>query len=73
MKSLYCEICETLLIKAENGSKIKKGIVLLCKKCYSKCYFDDYEPEGNYSYSGNKSKSDDTAVETLMGFFGMKK
>lgn len=33
MRQLFCANCGTLVIEAENGSRIRKGMVCYCGKC----------------------------------------
>lgn len=34
MKHFYCTNCGCLVATIKNGSKLKKGLVFLCEKCY---------------------------------------
>jgi len=35
MQHFYCAKCGCLVATIKNGSKLKKGLVFLCKTCYS--------------------------------------
>lgn len=34
MNKYYCENCGALVAQIKNGSKLRKGVVFLCEKCY---------------------------------------
>lgn len=37
-KQIYCELCGKYLGELANGTKIMKGIVYLCPKCYQRIF-----------------------------------
>ena len=60
MRDIYCHYCGQLVMRVENGSKIKAGTVCICADC------NDPKP------SSNNTSNQDDMLDSIRALFGMK-